>query len=177
MTGPGESSDRWTRAEVGFAAAMRAACIAAFVVLLVLVGAEILIRFLPLFTLGWADEIVELSFAWLVFLGTAALWRGRAHFRVDLIPAMLAGSRTGRSLEILLNLMALAFFLVFTYEATVLTMRTVVNSPILALPRSLWYGIMPVSGAILIGYTVRDLWLLFRGRSGLEVNAAKESHA
>jgi TRAP-type C4-dicarboxylate transport system permease small subunit len=176
MTASGTSSGRWVQAERGLAVGMRFVCIVSFVVLLVLVTTLILIRFVPMFSLGWADEIVELAFAWMVFLGTAVLWRGRAHFRVDLIPNMLAGSRAGQILEIILSLLALVFFLVFTYEGGVLTMRTIVNSPILALPKALWYMIMPISGAIIIGYTVRDLWLLFHGRMSLAVDVMQDRH-
>ena len=58
----------------------------------------------------------------------------------------------------------LVFFLVFTYEGTVLALRTKDNSPILDIPKVFWYVIMPVSGMAFIGYTVRDLVLLFRRR-------------
>ena len=118
-----------------------------------------------LFPMGWADEVIEWAFAWMVFLGTAVLWRERTHFRVDLIPNWLAGSRAGYILEIFLSLLSLVFFLVFTYEGGVLTMRTTDNSPILDLPKAFWYVIMPISGAAILGYTIRDLVLLFRGRS------------
>jgi len=161
----------------GLAEAMRGVCIAAFVVLIVLVTTLILTRFVPLFSLGWADEIVEMAFAWMTFLGAAHLWRSRSHFRVDLIPNMLAGTRAGQVLEILLSLMALAFFLVFTYEGAVLTLRTVMPSPILAWPKALWYMIMPIAGLIMIGYTLRDLWLFFHGHTLLAGEAVKEGHA
>ncbi len=161
----------------GLAEAMRGVCIAAFVVLIVLVTTLILTRFVSLFSLGWADEIVEMAFAWMTFLGAAYLWRSRSHFRVDLIPNMLAGTRAGQVLEICLSLMSLLFFLVFTYEATVLTLRTVMPSPILAWPKALWYMIMPIAGFIMIGYTLRDLWLLAHGHMSLETEAVKESYS
>ena len=161
----------------GLAEAMRRVCIAAFVVLIVLVTTLILIRFVPLFSLGWADEIVEMAFAWMTFLGAAVLWRSRSHFRVDLIPSMLAGTRAGQALEIGLSLMSLLFFLVFTYEGAVLTLRTVMPSPILAWPKALWYMIMPIAGLIMIGYTLRDLWLFFHGHTALAGEAVKEGHA
>lgn len=159
------------------AEAMRVLCIAAFVVLIVLVTTLILIRFVPLFSLGWADEIVEMAFAWMTFLGAAVLWRNRSHFRVDLIPTMLAGTRVGQALEIGLSLMSLLFFLVFTYEGAVLTLRTTMPSPILAWPKAIWYMIMPIAGVIMIGYTVRDLWLFFHGHTILAGEAVKEGHA
>jgi TRAP-type C4-dicarboxylate transport system permease small subunit len=165
------------RVDHGVADAMRRVCIAAFVVLIVLVTTLILIRFAPLFSLGWADEIVEMAFAWMTFLGAAVLWRSRSHFRVDLIPSMLSGTRAGQALEIVLSVMALVFFVVFTYEGAVLTLRTATPSPILAWPKALWYLVMPISGVTMIGYTIRDLWLYFHGHMTLDVEAVKEGHS
>lgn len=136
------------------------ACLAA---LFLLLGGIVVVRFLPVTSMAWADEIIEMAFAWLVFLGAAALWRDRGHFRVDLVPGWLAGSRAGRALEILLDVLALGFFLLFTYESAVLTRAANDRSPTLELPKILWYIILPVSGAIMVGYSVRDVWaLLFR---------------
>lgn len=161
----------------GLAEALRGVCLAAFGVLIVLVTTLILIRFAPLFSLGWADEIVEMAFAWMTFLGAAALWRSRSHFRVDLLPGLLAGTRAGQALEILLSVMALAFFVVFTYEGAVLTLRTATPSPILAWPKALWYMVMPIAGVTMIGYTIRDLWLYLHGHMTLDVEAVKEGHS
>ena len=177
MTPSETSSGRWASMDRGVARAMRGACIAAFVILIVLVTTLILIRFAPLISLGWADEIVEMAFAWMTFLGAAVLWRGRSHFRVDLVPGLLAGTRAGQALEITLSLMSLLFFLVFTYEGTILTLRTAMPSPILGWPKALWYMIMPISGVMMIGYTVRDGWLYLHGHMTLTVAAVKEGHS
>jgi len=134
------------------------------VALLVLIAAGIFVRFVPIGSLGWADEVIEWAFVYMVFMGSVVLWRERSHFRVDLVPQWLAGTRGGRALDISLGLLSLVFFLVFTYEGTVLTLRTTDNSPILDLPKLFWYAILPLSGIAFIGYTVRDLVLLFRGR-------------
>ena len=45
-----------------------------------------------------------------------------------------------------------------------LVLRTTDNSPILDIPKLLWYAILPLSGMAFIGYTVRDLILLSRGK-------------
>ena len=177
MTPSETSPSRWTQVDRSLADAMRVVCIAVFVVLIVLVTTLILIRFAPLFSLGWADEIVEMAFAWMTFLGAAVLWRSRSHFRVDLLPGLLAGTRAGQALEIVLSVMALAFFVVFTYEGAVLTLRTATPSPILAWPKAIWYAIMPISGVTMIGYTIRDLWLYLHGHMTLDVEAVKEGHS
>jgi len=146
------------------ASALRRASIFCMVSLIFFVSAGVFVRFVPIASMGWADEIVEFGFAWMIFLGAASLWKDRTHFRVDLIPRLLASSKVGRKLEIILGLLALAFFLVFTYQGGVVSLKATDRSPILELPRFLWYGVLPISGGIIICYTLRDLWLFIRGR-------------
>jgi len=123
----------------------------------IIVTAIVLFRFLPIFPMGWTDEIVELLFAWMVFSGAAELCRQRKHFIVDLIPNMLAGTRTGHVLGIVVQLLALAFLLVFTYEGVLLTSQATDRSPIFEYPRTLWYLSIPVAKAIMVGYAIRDI--------------------
>ena len=152
-TGPSENGV--ARIERALAAVLRwmgAACLA---VLLVLVCALVLIRFFPIVSLGWADEIVELFFAWMVFMGTAAVWRSGEHITIDFIPQALVGSRAGRALEVVLSLLALGFLAVFTWQGWLLTIQARGNtSPMLTMPKPLWYAAIPVSGLVMIGYTV-----------------------
>lgn len=97
--------------------------------------------------------------------GAATLWRDGGHFRVDMIPVKLEGSKAGRALEIVLALMSLGFLVVFTYEAWVRTRAANDRTPIFVLSRVFWYGVMPLSGALMIAYTVRDLWGLLAPRA------------
>jgi TRAP-type C4-dicarboxylate transport system permease small subunit len=129
-------------------------CIAS---LWIIVTAIVLFRFLPIFSMGWTDEIVELLFASMVFSGAAELCRQRKHFTVDLIPHMVAGTRTGHVLGIVIQLLALAFLLVFTYEGALLAIQATDRSPIFEYPKTLWYMSIPIPGIIMVGYTVRDL--------------------
>jgi TRAP-type transport system small permease protein len=141
---------------------LKACGVICLVGLLTMITAMIFVRFVPVSSMGWADEIVELAFVYMIFLGSAVLWKERSHFRVDMIPLWLGGTRAGTFLQVFLNILSLAFFLVFTYQGVILTLRTTDNSPILDLPKVLWYIIMPISGGVFIGYTIRDLILLFR---------------
>ena len=137
-------------------------CIAS---LWIIVTATVLFRFLPIFPMGWTDEIVELLFAWMVFIGAAELCRQKKHFIVDLIPNMLAGTRTGHVLGIVVQLLALAFLLVFTYEGALVAIQATDRSPVFEYPKTLWYMSIPISGIIMVGYTLRDLWALFKSHS------------
>ena len=128
----------------------------------IIVTAIVLLRFLPIFSMGWTDEIVELLFAWMVFSGAAELCRQRKHFIVDLIPNMIAGTRTGHVLGIVIQLLALTFLLVFTYEGALLAIQATDRSPVFEYPKTLWYMSIPISGIIMVGYTLRDLLGFFK---------------
>jgi len=132
--------------------------------LLILVSGNVIFRFIPILSMGWADEIIEFFFAWMIFLCAANLWRERSHFRVELIPNRLANKKSGRNLEISLCILALFFFLVFSYEGGILSAKATDRSPIMEWPRYLWYFVLPFSGGIIIVYTMRDLWHLIKKR-------------
>jgi TRAP-type transport system small permease protein len=160
-TMPSSLFDKFDRVMTAF---MKWTCAVCLVGLLLLVGAGVFVRFVPIASMGWADEIIEFGFAWMVFFGAALLWRNRTHFRVDLLQHQLAGTRFARLLEVVVNFISLSFFLLLAYEGSMLAVAAVDTSPILELPKTLWYAVIPVSAIIIIGYTVRDVWwLIARG--------------
>jgi TRAP-type C4-dicarboxylate transport system permease small subunit len=132
-------------------------------VLLCLVSLMVLVRFWPVVALGWEDEVVELTFAWMVFLGSAAVWRGGEHISIDFIPQALAATGAGRALELIIGAAMLGFLGVFTWYGWLLTLQSQGNtSPMLVLPRPLWYVSVPVSGLVMIGYTIVRMVKAFR---------------
>ena len=144
-------------------AAMRWISSGCLVVLLGLVSVIVLVRFWPVVALGWEDEVVELAFAWMVFLGSAAVWRSGEHIVIDFIPQALAGTRAGRALEMIIGVAMLGFLGVFAWYGWLLTLQSQGNtSPMLVLPRPLWYVSVPVSGVVMIGYTIARMVKAFR---------------
>jgi TRAP-type C4-dicarboxylate transport system permease small subunit len=151
-----ESSGRHgaARADRALEAAMRWISSVCLVVLLGIVSLMVLVRFWPVVSLGWEDEVVELAFAWMIFLGAAAVWRSREHIVIDFIPQALAGTLSGRALGAVVDLLTLGFLGVFTWYGWLLVLQAKDTSPMLVLPRPLWYAAVPVSGLVMIGYTV-----------------------
>ena len=144
-----------TRADRALEAVLRWMSIVCMFILVVLVCALVFIRFFPVFSMGWADEIVELAFAWMVFMGTAAVWRSHEHITIDFIPQALAGTRAGRVLDVVVNVLVLGFLGVFTWQGWFLTIQARSNtSPMLTMPKPFWYAVIPVSGLLMIVYTV-----------------------
>jgi len=136
---------------------LRVLSVGCFVLISFLMVFNVFIRFFPIMSLEWFDEVLEALFAWMVFLGTAALWRENEHFAVTFLPDWLKGTKKGCILEVVLNLASILFLAVFTYYSLNLTMRAGDTTPVLKLSKKLWYMCMPLSGAIMIGYSLRNM--------------------
>jgi TRAP-type C4-dicarboxylate transport system permease small subunit len=128
-----------------------------FVALLFLLSAIVFVRFVPLTSLGWSDEIVEWSFAWMVFMGAAVLWRDNEHFSIQWLPHKLKGKALGKWLGIAVEILSIFFLAIMTYYGAMLTISAHDRSPILELPRHIWYLCVPLAGVTMIGYSVRNL--------------------
>jgi TRAP-type C4-dicarboxylate transport system permease small subunit len=139
--------------------ALKALTITCFVIVTILVTANVLVRFFPVVSLHWFDEIIELFYAYLVFYGVAALWISRGHISVgDWIGGKIIKKETGRHLyRMALESVALVFALIFFYYSLRLTAlaRDVTN--VFAIPKSVLYSCMPVAGVIMILYSIRNV--------------------
>ncbi|MEM5786017.1 MAG: TRAP transporter small permease subunit, partial [Syntrophobacteraceae bacterium] len=51
------------------AAILKWSCCLCLFLLLLMVGAGVFVRFVPISSMAWADELVEFGFAWMVFFG------------------------------------------------------------------------------------------------------------
>lgn len=138
-------------------AALRWICIGCLIGLFVVLLGMVFIRFVPIARLSWSSEVIELLFAWLVFAGAAALWRTGEHFRIEALSDALGSSRPGLVLTVVVEILALGFIVLFAHYGLQLTLRASATSPILALPRPLWYLPMPIAGGIMAVYSVRNL--------------------
>ncbi|MCU0594386.1 MAG: TRAP transporter small permease [Desulfobacterota bacterium] len=130
-----------------------------FILLSLLVSANVFVRFVPVVSLHWFDEILELLYAYLIFYGAAALWITREHFSVgDWISGrILRGARTKRLYRAVLEVLVLIFAVVFFYYSLQLTLlaRDVTN--VFAIPKKVLYSCMPVASAIMILYSIRNI--------------------
>jgi TRAP-type C4-dicarboxylate transport system permease small subunit len=123
----------------------------------ILMIGNVLVRFIPIMSFGWFDEIIELLIAWFIFFGGAALWRERQHFTVAFLPDWVKGHKAACALGIAIDVISLSFLAAFTYYSFDLTMRARAVTGILMLPKSLFYVCMPVSGTLMIVYSLRNI--------------------
>ena len=136
---------------------LRLICVLCFILLLVLLAGNVFVRFVPIMALYWFDEIVEWAFAWMVFLGAAALWARNEHFRLDWISERIKGTPKGYLVAALLEVVSLFFLAVFFYQSFRLTALAKDWTPVFNVPRRFLYVCMPISGLIMVGYSIRNI--------------------
>ncbi|RPI35308.1 MAG: TRAP transporter small permease subunit, partial [Chloroflexota bacterium] len=90
---------------------LKGIALGAFGLISLLILAGIFVRFVPVASLHWFDEILELLFAYMVFYGAAALWITGGHFSVgDWIKRRLFKHEAGRHFyQMLVDLIVLFF--------------------------------------------------------------------
>lgn len=139
--------------------ALKAVAITVFVCLTVLITANVFVRFFPVASLHWFDEIIELLYAYMVFYGAAALWITREHIHVGdwLGGALAKNERLGHAYGVIVETLVLAFAVVFFYYSWQLTERALDVTNVFAIPKKILYSCMPISGAVMILYSVRNI--------------------
>lgn len=121
------------------------------------------VRLLPWISLSGYDEIVELLFAWLTFLGALALWREGALYRVTVIEAALP-LLPRRALGVCMRALMLGFALVMAVKGYVSVRDAGEITPFLGLDKTYWHMAVPLTGAIMALYAAAGLWRALRAR-------------
>jgi TRAP-type C4-dicarboxylate transport system permease small subunit len=137
--------------------------IASLIGLFALLLAGVLTRMVPVISITGSDEIVELLFAWLTFLGTVALWREGALYNVTLI-LFLVPNGVRRGIEVAIKFVMLSVALVFLIKGYEFVVGSGETTPFLRLNKAWWYASVPVCGALLCAYSIAGLVLSYRER-------------
>lgn len=149
----------WVRVDAFVAAALRWFVVGCLLGLFVLLTLGIVQRSVPALKLPGYDELIELLFAWLTFMGAAALWREGALYRVGALDRLLPpGAR--RVVGIGINLLLLTLLWVFVAKGWEFASQSGETTPFLQADKIWWYAAIPVSGVIMTAYHLAALWRL-----------------
>ena len=136
---------------------------ACFLALFVLLSLGIIQRMLPVFKVPGYDELVELLFIWMTFLGSLALWREGTLYKVDLLERAL-GPTGRRVLESLIHLSMLAIAAILSYAGWDFLRQSGETTPFLQVDKMWWYAAIPVCGSLMCAYSLVALWRAMRGQ-------------
>lgn len=149
---------------------MRIICLCCFTLLLLLLAGNVFVRMyagiyehvpsvirFPVIGFYWFDEVVEWTFAWMVFFGAAALWARDEHFKLEWLSSKMKGTRTGHLVVGGLEFISLFFLLTFAYQSLQLTILAKDWTPYFNVSRRFLYVCMPIAGFIMVGYSLRNV--------------------
>jgi len=141
-------------------------CLVDFTVLTILISANVILRFLSkiniTISMHWFDEIVELSFASMIFLGAGALWITDEHFKLDYFKDKIKNPKYKIILNILIEIISLIFVLFFTFYSLRLTLSVTDWSNMFRIPKKLFYMSMPAGGFIMLIYSIKRIIIFIK---------------
>lgn len=127
-----------------------------------LLFAGVVVRLIPMLSISGYDEIIELLFAWMVFLGALALWREGALYRVVLLEQSVS-EPIRRAIAVLSQALMLLFALVMTIKGYEFLREAGEITPFLGIDKGYWYLAVPTTGALMAIYSAVGLWKALRG--------------
>lgn len=152
-----------TRLDRALLLVLEAICIALFAAITFILTLNIVVRFFPFMSMHWFDEILEMLYGALIFYGACAVWVAHEHFSVgDWLSKYLPGLRARLLYRFLVEACSLVFIAVFFWFSLQLTLETSEHTTAFAIPKAWLYACMPITGAIMVAYSVKNMILELR---------------
>jgi len=150
----------FSRIDKGLTLVLEWICIALFAAITFILTLNIVVRFIPFMSMHWFDEILELLYGALIFYGAAAVWVTHSHFSVgDWISKFIPSVRGRFAYRLLVELMSLAFIVIFFKYALDLMIQTEEQTTAFAMSKKWLYACMPITGGIMVLYTLKNMYL------------------
>jgi TRAP-type C4-dicarboxylate transport system permease small subunit len=138
-------------------------CMVLMVVLSVDLFLGVFSRYVMVRTFTWYDEIARGCFVWLTFLGAAVGVKRHAHFRLHIVVDRLS-PRLRQATVFLFPLVVIIFASVLIQQGMVfLELGKFQQTPVMGLPKTWIYVVIPIGGALMILYSLGPLWRAIRG--------------
>jgi TRAP-type C4-dicarboxylate transport system permease small subunit len=128
-----------------------------------LLALGVMARIVPIVSVSGYDEIIELLFAWLIFLGALALWRENGLYRVMIIEAA-APLAVRRIFAIMTQALMLVFALTLAIKGQEFLQYAGERTPFLGADKTWWYLSVPLTGAFMSLYSAVALLRALMGR-------------
>ncbi len=114
-------------------------------------------------TFTWYDEIARLLFVWIVFLGAAVGVKRTAHFRLHLLVDRLPPALR-RATGVVGVLAVMAFGAILIQQGWKLVeLGQFQQTAVMGLSKQYIYASVPAGGALIILYSLPQLWRALRG--------------
>ena len=118
---------------------------------------QVVSRFILKNPIAWGQDVVRLSFIYLVFWGGAYCVKEKGHLNIDILLTAVKG-KTRYIMEFLINIVLLIFFAFIIYYGFVFTKTGVTQkAPYLDIPMSIYYLSLPTAGILMLYYQIKQI--------------------
>jgi C4-dicarboxylate transporter, DctQ subunit len=125
---------------------------------------NVVLRYVFLAPISWAEELSLYLIVWIVFIGSSVAVRTRGHIAIDLLPVVLSPANRQR-LALAIAALMLIFLAVFFYYSGLHVLRVQSSgqvTPVMQGPMWLTYLAMPVGSALMFLRTAQLGWQMLR---------------
>jgi C4-dicarboxylate transporter DctQ subunit len=133
----------------------------------VLLFVNVVLRYVFLAPISWAEELSLYLIVWIVFIGSSVAVRTRGHIAIDLLPVVLSPANRQR-LALAIAALMLIFLATFFYYSGLHVLRVQSSgqvTPVMQGPMWLTYLAMPVGSALMFLRTAQLVWRMLRERT------------
>jgi TRAP-type C4-dicarboxylate transport system permease small subunit len=137
---------------------------AGLMVMTAIIGWQVFARYVLNASPAWAEQAALLLMIWYVLFAAAAGVREGFHIRIAVFETALAPGAQ-KTVRIAGHLLVGLFGLAMVVWGTELTLATWQHDiPTLGLPRGVAYAPMPLSGMLIVGFSIEHVLALWRGQ-------------
>jgi C4-dicarboxylate transporter DctQ subunit len=139
----------------------------AIIVCSLLLFVNVVMRYVFLLPIYWAEEFVRYLMVWMIFIGASqvTLWGG--HVAVDIVPRVLS-KRGNAILAFIVNVICILFCILLAYlslKQMLRVMRADQISPALEIPMWIAYLSIPAGTVLMLIRFIQQIWLRIQGKT------------
>lgn len=119
---------------------------------------QVIARFIFSNPIPWGQDIIRLSFVYLVFFGGAYCVFKNEHLNIDIVFNIL-NVKSKKILTAAIDMLLIVFFIFLVYYGFIFT-KTGLNqkAPYLDIPMAVYYLSLPTAALIMVYFQIRKLW-------------------
>ncbi len=126
-------------------------------VMLLLVFAQVISRYVFNYTPYFGEELARYLFVWVVFLSLPLVARYGGHMAIETLTSRVKGA-TLKFLNILADIFTIVFMGIMVWYGIIMVIRTnYQTSPAMQIPMSWVYSVIPFGCAVMLIYSVANL--------------------
>ncbi|MDY4010278.1 MAG: TRAP transporter small permease [Fusobacterium gastrosuis] len=132
-------------------------------ILSVVTSLQVVARFIFNSPIAWGQDIIRLSFIYLVFYGGAYCVIKNEHLNIDILLTSL-DEKKAKYINIFIEITLIFFFIFLIYYGFIFTKTGLYQkAPYLPIPMSLYYFSLPTASIVMIYFEARKIMTLING--------------